>query len=127
MKRIFALGLAMLTGYMLGAVSVSGSQAHKKPPSAYALIEVNEITDPISLEAVLHKMRDVSETFGGQTIVEARNIIGRDVMPPRHFAVIAFDSMEDAEAWSTSSAEGALDRVRDKWAQGRSFLVDGMP
>jgi uncharacterized protein (DUF1330 family) len=117
----------MLISYLLGAVSVSGLQAHNKPPSAYAIIEVNEITDRMSLEAVLHKTREVSETFGGETLVEAHNIIGRDMVPPSRFAVIAFDSMEDAEAWSTSSAQSELDQARDTWAKGRSFLVDGLP
>jgi uncharacterized protein (DUF1330 family) len=127
MTRTFALGLSMLIGFMLGAVGVSGLQAHKKPAGAYAIIEVNEITDAMSLDAVFHEMRELSETFGGQTFIEARYITGRDVMPPRRFAVIAFDSMEDAEAWSTSSAEGELDQIRDKSAKGRSFLVDGLP
>jgi uncharacterized protein (DUF1330 family) len=127
MKRTFALGLSMLASYMLGASSVTGLQAHNKPAGAYAIIEVGEITEPTSLETVFHKMRDVSETFGGHTIVEARNIIGRDIVPPKRFAVIAFDSMEDAEAWSTPSAQGELDQARDTWAKGRSFLVDGTP
>jgi uncharacterized protein (DUF1330 family) len=127
MKRKFALGLAMLIGCMLGAAGVSGLQAHKKPPNAYAIIEVNEITDPMSLEAVFHKTRELSETFGGQIVTEGHRMIGRDMMPPRRFAVIAFDSMEDAEAWSTSSAQGELDHLRDQGAKGRSFLVDGMP
>jgi uncharacterized protein (DUF1330 family) len=127
MTRTVALGFSMLTGYLLGGVSVSGLHANNKPPGAYAIIEVNEITDRTSLDAVFRKMREVSETFGGQTIVEAHNIIGRDMVPPNRFAVIAFDSMEDAEAWSTSSAQGELDQARDTWAKGRSFLVDGLP
>ncbi len=127
MKRTLALGLSMLAGYLLGAISVSGLQAHKRPPSAYALIEVGDITDPTGLEANFQKMRAVSETFGGQTIAEARNIIGRDMVPPTRLAVIAFDSMEDAEAWSRSAAQGELDRAREKSAKGRSFMVDGRP
>jgi hypothetical protein len=35
--------------------------------------------------------------------------------------------MEDAEAWSTASAQGEVDQARDKSAKARSFLVDGAP
>jgi uncharacterized protein (DUF1330 family) len=125
MKRAFALGLSMLVGLMLGAVG--SLHAHKKFRSAYAIIEVDDITDQATFEAAFPKLHAVSEAFGGKTIIEAHEITGRDTMPPKRFAVIAFDSMEDAEAWSTASAQSELDRIRDKSARARSFLVEGAP
>jgi uncharacterized protein (DUF1330 family) len=127
MNRAFAVGLSMLIGFMFGALGAGSLHAHKNPRSAYAVVEVDEITDQATFEAVFPKLRAVSEAFGGRTIMEAGNITGRDRMPPRRFAVIAFDSMEDAEAWSTASAQGEMDHVRDKSARARSFLVDGAP
>jgi uncharacterized protein (DUF1330 family) len=127
MKQASALAVSMLIGSLLGAVGISSLHAHKSLPSAYAVIEVDEITDPASFAAVLPRLRAVSEAFGGRTIVETNTITGRDAVPPRRFAVIAFDSMEDAEAWSTSSAQSELDRIRDTSAKARSFLVDGSP
>ena len=98
MKRAFALGLSMLVGSVWGAIGVGGLQAHKKLPGAYAIIEVNEVADQAALQAVLPRIRAMSESFGGRIVVEADRIMGRDATPPRRFAVIAFDSMEDAEA-----------------------------
>jgi uncharacterized protein (DUF1330 family) len=125
MKRAFTLGLSMLIGSMLGAVGISSLHAHKRPASAYAVIEVDEITDQATFAAFFPKLRAVSEAFGGMIMIEANRITGRDAMPPKRFAVIAFDSMEDAEAWSAASAEAELDRLRDGSAKARSFLVDG--
>jgi uncharacterized protein (DUF1330 family) len=127
MNRAFAVGLSLLIGFMFGAIGAGSLHAHKNPRSAYAVIEVDEITDQATFEAVFPKLRAVSETFGGRTIMEAGNITGRDRMPPRRFVVVAFDSMEDAEAWSTASAQGEVDHARDKSAKARSFLVDGAP
>jgi uncharacterized protein (DUF1330 family) len=127
MNRAFAVGLAMLICFMFGALGVGSLHAHKNPRSAYAIIEVDDITDQAAFEAVFPQLRAVSETFGGRTIIEGGNITGRDRVPPRRFAVIAFDSMEDAEAWSTASAQGEVDQARDKSAKARSFLVDGAP
>ncbi len=127
MKRAFALGLSMLIGALLGAVGIGDLHAHKKLPGAYAIIEVNEIADQAALGAIFPRIRELSEAFGGKIVVEANRITGRDAMPPKRFAVIAFDSMEDAEAWSTASAEGEIDRIADKSAKGRSFLVEGAP
>ncbi len=127
MKQAFALGISMLIGSLLGAVGISGLHAQKKLPGAYAIIEVDEIADQIALRAILPRIREVGEQFGGKLMIEAGRITGRDAMPPKRFAVIAFDSMEDAEAWSTASAESELDQIADKSAKGRSFLVEGAP
>ena len=127
MKQAFALGISMLIGSLLGAIGISGLHAERKLAGAYAIIEVNEIADQTALGAILPRIRAVSEEFGGRIIIEAARITGRDAMPPKRFAVIAFDTMEDAEAWSTASAEGELDQIADKSAKGRSFLVESAP
>ena len=109
MKQAFAVALSTLIGFMFGAL-----HAHKKPRSAYAVIETDDITDQATFAAAYPKLLALSEAFGDKTIIEAGRITGRDMVPPKRFAVIA-------------SAQGELDRIRDRSAKTRSFLVDGAP
>jgi uncharacterized protein (DUF1330 family) len=123
MRQVFAVALSMLIGFMFGALGTGSLQAHRTG-GAYAVIEVDDIIDQAGFAAAYPKLLAVSEAFGGRTIIEADRITGRDRVPPRRFAVIAFDRMADAEAWSAASAEGEVDQMWDKSARARSFLVD---
>jgi uncharacterized protein (DUF1330 family) len=40
--------------------------------------------------------------------------------------MIAFDSVEKAQAWHNSAAEKEIDAIRIKSTDSLSFLVDGM-
>ena len=46
MSRITFTGIGMLAGIVIGAAAVSGLNAQGKGPGAYAIVDINEITDP---------------------------------------------------------------------------------
>jgi uncharacterized protein (DUF1330 family) len=50
-----------------------------------------------------------------------------DGTPPKRFVVIAFDSMEKAQAWDNSPAQKEVNATRVKTTKSRVFIVDGMP
>lgn len=116
MTRAIALALTMLAGALLGAAGIDKLDAHGKPLRAYAVIEIDEVMDQRVLHDILVKTSSVAERFGGRTITQAGSITGRDMVPPN----------DDAQAWSTSSAEAELDQARDRAAKTRSFLVDDL-
>src|SRR5215471_1820304 len=124
MTRALAFAFSILTGIILGAAGVDKLNARSKPLRAYAVIEIDEIKDQRALQEILAKMSAVAQSFGGRTITEAGNITGRDAMPPNKVVLIAFGNIDDAEAWSTSSAEADLDEAREKAAKAGSFLID---
>jgi uncharacterized protein (DUF1330 family) len=114
----------MLAGALLGAAGIDKLDAHGKPLHAYAVIEIDEVMDQRVLQDILAKTSSVAERFGGWTITQAGSITGRDMVPPNQVVLIAFESIDDAQAWSTSAAEAELDQARDRAAKTRSFLVD---
>ena len=123
--RALALAFSILTGVAIAAAGVDRFKAHGNSLHAYAIIEIDGVMDQRVLQDVLTRTSSVAASFGGRTITEAGGITGRDAVPPNKVILIAFDSIEDAEAWSTSAAEAELDRARDKAAKARSFLIDG--
>jgi uncharacterized protein (DUF1330 family) len=125
MMRALALAFSILTGVVIAATGVDRLKAHGNSHHAYAIIEIDGVMDQGVLQDILTRTSAVAASFGGRTITDAGNITGRDAVPPNKVILIAFDSIEDAEAWSTSAAEAELDRARDKAAKARSFLIDG--
>jgi uncharacterized protein (DUF1330 family) len=125
MNRSIALGLAMLTGAALGAIATGALYAQGRPPGAFAVIDVDEITDP----GVLDKQIFPKETpslvpFGGQYVMRTQSISGIDGTPPKRFVVVAFGSLQAAKAWSASAGQKEIDALRMKSTKSRAFIVD---
>ena len=64
--------------------------------------------------------------FGGKYIIRTDKITALDGTPPKRFVVIAFDSMDKAQAWKASESSKKVDAIRDKTTKSGQFLVDGM-
>ena len=124
MIRTLALAFSILTGVAVATTGADRLKAHGNSLHAFAIIEIDEVMDQRVLQAVLAKTSAVAASFRGRTITDAGSITGRDAVPPNKVVLIAFDSIDDAEAWSTSAAEAELDQARDKAARARSFLID---
>jgi len=124
MMRALALAFSILAGVVIAATGADRPKAHGNSLHAYAIIEIDRVLDQGVLQDVLARTSAVAASFGGRTITDAGSITGRDAVPPNKVILIAFDSIEDAEAWSTSAAEAELDRARETAAMARSFLVD---
>jgi uncharacterized protein (DUF1330 family) len=127
MNRYITLGLAMLASALFGAVAVNGLNAQGKPPEAYAVVDIAEMTDAnLFREQLLPKVTPATlAAFGGQYLVRSENAVAIDGTPPKRFVVIAFDSMDKAKAWSTAPAQKEVDAVRMKATKSRQFLVEG--
>jgi uncharacterized protein (DUF1330 family) len=126
MSRSIALGLAMLASALLGAAATGALYAQGRPPGAYAVIDVDEITDPDVFSKQLFPKETASLVpFGGQYVIRTQNIVGIDGTPPKRFIVIAFNSPQAAKAWSASTAQKEIDALRVKATKSRAFIADG--
>jgi uncharacterized protein (DUF1330 family) len=125
MNRLFTLGLAMLAGVAIGAAAVNGLNAQGKPPGAYAVVDISEITDQNTFGQILPKALPASEAFGGKYIVRTSKMTALDGTPPQRFVVIAFDSVEKAKAWDSSPAQKEVNDLRRKSTKSRVFIADG--
>jgi uncharacterized protein (DUF1330 family) len=121
------LGLAMLASATLGAAAIQGLHAQAKPP-VYAVVDISEIPDPEGFKAVTQRPAASTETVkqGGRYIARTDKITALDGTPPKRFIVIAFDSLEKAQAWNSSPGQAEINAIRAKTTKSRSFVVEGM-
>jgi uncharacterized protein (DUF1330 family) len=128
MHQRIALGLAMLAGVAIGATAVNGLHAQGKAPSAYAVVEINEITDPEGFKVVTQRPTASTATVmqGGHYITRTDKITALDGTAPNRYVIIAFDSVEKAQAWNNSADQQKINAIRDKTTKSRSFIVEGM-
>jgi uncharacterized protein (DUF1330 family) len=131
MNRFVTLGLAMLAGAAIGAAAVNGLSAQGKPPGAYAVVDIAEITDPEGFKALGQRTNEaasaVFKELGGHYIMRTDKITALDGVAPKRFVVIAFDNAEKARAWNNSPAQKEVNATRMKTTKSRVFIVEGTP
>jgi uncharacterized protein (DUF1330 family) len=127
MNRHISLGLAMLASALFGAVAGSGLNAQGKSPGAYAIVDISEMTDPnLFKDQLLPKVTPaILAASGGHYLVRTDKVTVRDGTPPARFVIIAFDDMDKANAWATSSSQKEVDAIRMRATKSRQFLVEG--
>ena len=121
--------LAMIAGFGLGAVVIDRLHAQAKPP-VYVVIDIGEITDPEGFKAVGARPNsagaEVFKAQGGRYVARTQNITALDGTPPKRMIIIAFDSVEKAQAWNSSAPQKEVNAIRMKTTKSRSFIVEGM-
>jgi uncharacterized protein (DUF1330 family) len=123
MQSRYALTLAMLAGFGLGAVAVQGLNAQGTAPKAYAIVDVTEINDPRTFNALLPKEQQAVTAAGGRYVTRTNDITAIDGVAPLRFVIIAFDSMSKANSWKESPAQIAVNKERIESTKSRAFIV----
>lgn len=126
MKTQYTVALAMFAGFGLGAAGLNGLNAQGKPPGAYVVVDISEITDPELFKQLGPKAGPAAASAGGHYIVRTENVIALSGTAPKRFVVIAFDSIEKAKAFDASPAQKEVNALAEKSMKGRSFIVEGM-
>lgn len=124
MKNVFGTGLGMIAGIAIGAAAVQGLHAQGKAP-VYAVIPILKVTDADTFKQVGVKATAAMPASGGHYIIRTDKITPLDGTPPQRLVIIAFDSMEQAQAWHNSAAQKEIDALRAKSTQSLSFIVEG--
>jgi uncharacterized protein (DUF1330 family) len=62
---------------------------------------------------------------GGHFIVRSQKFIGLDGNPPERLVIIAFDSVEKAQAFENTAAQKEINAARIKSTNSLSFIVEG--
>ena len=129
MNWLFTLGLAMLAGVAIGSAAVYGLNAQGKPPGAYAVVDIAEITDPEGFKALGQERMKPPRPFLRTLVVDimrtGRDNRGRWNCAEAIFVVIAFDSAEKAQAGQFAE-KGCFNAIRAKITKSRVFIVEGM-
>ena len=129
MKTRYTVALAMLAGVGIGGAAIQGLHAQAKPP-AIVVVDIGDITDPEGFKAIGQRSNAtamaVFKDLGGRYIARTSNITALDGTAPKRFIVIAFDSMEKAQAWNNLPAQKEINALRAKTTKSRSFIAEGM-
>src|SRR3984893_11120584 len=101
MNQRIALGLTLLAGVAIGATAIQGLHAQAKPP-AYIVIPILKINDPAGFKAAVSDRAAAAAELaaaGGHYVVRSQKFIKVDGDPPERLVIIAFDSVEKAQAF----------------------------
>ncbi len=125
MKMNRKLALAVLVGIAIGVAgaAIHAQQAKKAP--GYVIAEV-EVTDPATFAKYGEKVPGTLAPFNGHYLVRGGKTKGIEGDEPKRFVIIAFDSMEKAEAWEDSPAYQAIKPIRHSSAKSRVFIAEGV-
>jgi uncharacterized protein (DUF1330 family) len=128
MKPNLNLALVLLTGIGLGGAGVTAIQAQQaKPAPGYVVAEV-EVNDTAAFAKYAAAVPGTLAPFNGKYVVRAGKItpVEGDA-PKQRYIVIAFDSVEKAQAWEDSPAYEAIKPMRHASAKSRIFIAEGVP
>jgi uncharacterized protein (DUF1330 family) len=126
MNTRYKIALAMLAGTGLGAAAIHGLHAESKPP-AYVVVAIRSIKDASAFKTgVVDKATPATvASAGGHYVVATQTITSLDGTPPQRFVMLAFDSVEKAQAWYNSAATKEITAARMKSTDSLSFIVEG--
>lgn len=95
-------------------------------PGAYYISEF-EVTDPEGIRPYSAAVEGTFAPFGGRYVVRGGKTASLEGEPPKQIVMIAFPSMERAQAWYESDAYRAIRPIRHKSAKSRVFIVEALP
>ena len=123
MKTKFKVLSTAIASLVCAGAMIGNAYAQAKPP-AYVVVEF-EVTDPVGWKQYTDGARALMNS--GRFLVRATKGIPQSGEPPRNITIVMFPSLEEAEAFNSSTAYTALKPIRDKSSKWRSYVVEGLP
>jgi uncharacterized protein (DUF1330 family) len=117
--------LALMIGIVLGGVGFGALHAQTKAPAAYWVAEVIEMRDRAAAMRAIHAVQPTVQKFGGRYIVFGGELAADVGTVPKRVAIIAFDSMDNAQRWLSDPTAKGLRREVNKHAKTRAYIVEG--
>jgi uncharacterized protein (DUF1330 family) len=131
MKTQYAVALAVVTGFGLGAVAVQGLHAQAKPP-VYYVAEIDVSNPEAYAKEYAPKAQAIIKAAGGRFLAiggsaaAGPKVTALDGEAPKRAVVQVWDSMEKIEAWYNSAEYKEARKIGDKYAKFRSYAVEGL-
>ena len=98
--------------------------ADKRP--AYVIAEV-EITDAAGFQEYVSKAVPTLAPAKARIIARSKPISKEGTAPVGEIVIVAFESLEDAQRWYSSSPYSDTIPIRQRSANTRLFIVEGEP
>jgi uncharacterized protein (DUF1330 family) len=127
MNTSIKLGLAMLAGFGLGAITVDQLHAQARP-SAYVISEIDVTNaDAYANEYVPLANKALAESGQKRLASGGRTIALAGAPPASRIVLSVFENLEKAQAAYSSPAYLEARRVGDQYGKLRIFAVEGLP
>jgi uncharacterized protein (DUF1330 family) len=125
MKTRVKLGLAMFTGFGLGAAAVHELHAQAAPP-AYVVSEIDVVDEGGYANEYLALANKALAASGQKRLASSSNTLAIAGDPPKSRIVLSvFENMEKAQAAYASPAYLDAQKIGEKYAKFRIFVVEG--
>jgi uncharacterized protein (DUF1330 family) len=126
MKTNYKVVVALVAGAAIGGAAIQGLHAQAKPP-AYVVIPILKINDAAAFKAgVIDKATATAVmAAGGHYVIRSQNFTSLDGNPPERLVIIAFDSVEKAQAYENTAAQKEINAARMKTTNSLAFIVEG--
>ena len=123
---LLSLVFAGLAAGAFGVTTLNAQSPSATHRPAFYIAEF-ELTDPEGIRPYSAQVASTFEPFGGRFIVRGGEALGLEGDKPRgRFVVIAFDTLERAQAWYNSAAYQELRPIRQRSGNSRTFIVEGI-
>jgi uncharacterized protein (DUF1330 family) len=128
MKTKTVAMLAAVASLGIGAFGVAAIHAQTPtPPRPAFYVAEFEVTDAEGIKPYSQHVEATFKPFSGRYIARSGKTESLEGEAPKRIVMIAFDSMEQAQAWYDSLAYRAIRPIRHKSATSRVYIVEGTP
>jgi uncharacterized protein (DUF1330 family) len=125
MKTRFTVMVSVMAGIAVGAAAVQALHAQAKPP-AFVVGEIDIRSRELFEKEYVPNASKAVRDGGGKYLVGGGKSVSFYGEPPRRIAIMAFESLEKAEAAFNSAAYKEAKAVGDKYATFRIYAVEGV-
>ena len=117
--------LILLTGVAIGLAAGTAIHAQQIKPAPGYFVAGLEITDATKFQTFVSQVPGTLTPFGGHYIVRPSKVSAVEGDPPKIFAIVAFDSAQQAMDWYHSPAYQAILQLRLSSAKTTAFIAEG--
>src|SRR6185312_7305219 len=119
-KIILALGLGIISG----AAPIPSLQAQPGRRGAYIVAETR-VNDPAGFMEYIRREPATLPSFHGRVLARALPDMREGTAPDGTVAIIAFDTVQEANQWYNSPVYAKLRELRQGAAKSRVYILDG--
>jgi uncharacterized protein (DUF1330 family) len=125
MKTRFTVLVSVMAGIAAGAAAVQALHAQARPP-AFVVGEIDVRSPELFAKEYLPNASKAVRESGGKYIVGGGKSVSFYGEPPKRIAIMAFESLEKAEAAFNSAVYKEAKATGDKYATFRIYAVEGV-
>jgi uncharacterized protein (DUF1330 family) len=126
MNRTITVGLSMLAGATIGGAVVETLHAQAKPPG-FTVAEIIVKDKDGYMKEFAPAITKTIQDAGGKFLVRGGRTASTLGAPPSGRVVITqYESFEKAQEWANSQAVQDAEKIGQKYADIRNFVVEGV-